>query len=159
MHYCGSEKQEGGFLIPSDKSDCYLCPNSFNVAMSNCAAVMEAAQKVLLDEQIHSSFALIRPPGHHASSESFGSYCLLNTVAITAYHTIITCKKRILIVDWDVHHGDGTQAIVESFSEDEFLKEQCHFVSIHRHDDGFWPKSGRIEEGGDSILNVPLATV
>mmetsp|Transcript_20658 Transcript_20658/g.31058 ORF Transcript_20658/g.31058 Transcript_20658/m.31058 type:complete len:278 (-) Transcript_20658:137-970(-) len=124
--------------------------------MKNCAAVIEAAEKVLLEDQIHSSFALIRPPGHHASSESFGSYCLLNTVAITAHHSIMTHKKKVLIMDWDVHHGDGTQAIVESFSEDEFLKEQCRFVSIHRHDDGFWPKSGRVEDGEDAILNIPL---
>jgi histone deacetylase 6 len=61
-----------------------------------------------------------------------------------------------MIVDWDVHHGDGTQAVVIG---DEVLRKGCTFVSIHRHDDSFWPKSGAVGEGGDtgaSIVNIPL---
>jgi hypothetical protein len=60
---------------------------------------------------------------------------------------------RILILDWDVHHGDGTQAVIEN---DPFLRTKCRFVSIHRHDVHFWPKSGTVEQGGDSVVNIPL---
>jgi histone deacetylase 6 len=60
---------------------------------------------------------------------------------------------RILILDWDVHHGDGTQVIIEN---DPLLRQKCQFVSIHRHDAHFWPKSGTVNQGGDSIVNIPL---
>jgi histone deacetylase 6 len=63
--------------------------------------------------------------------------------------------KRVLIVDWDVHHGDGTQAAVIG---DSTLRDGCCFVSIHRHDAEFWPKSGKVGEGGGGarVVNVPL---
>jgi acetoin utilization deacetylase AcuC-like enzyme len=147
---CGAARQhQGQFIIPSDKNDVYLCENSLQVALENCAGCIAAARQVL-DGKVDSAFALVRPPGHHASSESFGSYCLLNGVAVTAH---ALAGRRLLIVDWDVHHGDGTQAIMESSPD---LSQRCRFVSIHRHDEGFWPKSGKVEESGKAVLNIPL---
>jgi acetoin utilization deacetylase AcuC-like enzyme len=155
------------FVIPEGKSDVYLCKGSLAVALANCNACCHAAKELVRNpDSISSVFCLVRPPGHHASSEHFGSYCLINTVAVVAKSLLAETTKqeenpnvaptrKILIVDWDVHHGDGTQSLVEN---DPLLSESCKFVSIHRHDKDFWPKSGTVQDGNrKSIINIPLA--
>jgi acetoin utilization deacetylase AcuC-like enzyme len=166
---CGAARRRGversNFIIPEHKSDVYLCEKSLEVAVRNCAVCIAAAWQVL-NGHVASAFCLVRPPGHHASSESYGSYCLINAVAVTAKAVLAQVANdsnseatsddngdRILILDWDVHHGDGTQAVIES---DPLLRTKCRFVSIHRHDVHFWPKSGTVEQGGDSVVNIPL---
>ena len=163
---CGTERAAPGgaaegsveFIIPEGKTSVYLCARSLDVALTNCALAVEACRRVRAS---HSpAFALVRPPGHHASSETFGSYCLLNTVGVAAKAMLSggVCR-RVMIIDWDVHHGDGTQAAVLG---DETLRGGCTFVSIHRHDREFWPKSGCVGEGSSSgddravVVNVPL---
>jgi acetoin utilization deacetylase AcuC-like enzyme len=162
------EGENSNFIIPENKSNVYLCEKSLDVTLSNCAGCITAAWQVL-NGHVASGFCLVRPPGHHASSESFGSYCLINAVAVTAKAVLTKVGKdhnnktasddhgdRILILDWDVHHGDGTQAVIEN---DLLLKAKCRFVSIHRHDVHFWPKSGTVEQGGESAVNIPLTGI
>jgi acetoin utilization deacetylase AcuC-like enzyme len=151
------------FIIPEGKSDVYLCDKSYQVALENCSLCTEAATRLLSREDedlppVVGGFALVRPPGHHAYSEHFGSYCLINTVAVVCKMLLARKDgpKRILIVDWDVHHGDGTQALVEG---DSCLSNQVMFVSIHRHDKEFWPKSGAVDEGGKAVVNIPLTGI
>ena len=158
------------FVIPQGKTSVYLCARSLEVALENCALCVEAARRVCTTRAAQPAFALVRPPGHHASSESFGSYCLLNTVAVAARALLsggggesgvksggeggekvdgggaAPLARRVLVIDWDVHHGDGTQAAVIG---DPTLRAGCTFVSIHRHDESFWPKSGAVGEGSN----------
>lgn len=78
--------------------------------------------------------AIIRPPGHHAMKAEYNGYCFFNNVAIAVQHALDKCgMKKILIVDWDVHHGQGTQRMF--YNDPRVL-----FFSIHRYENGtFWP--------------------
>lgn len=155
MQMVETAKPEQQFMIPEGKAGAvYLCEGSLEAALHGCQVCVQVSQQVW-QGGVPGAFSLIRPPGHHAASEHFGSYCLLNNIAITA-QTLLEIPdgpNRILVVDWDVHHGDGTQAIMEQV---EVLREQCAFVSIHRHDKDFWPATGGVEEGGSNVVNVPL---
>ncbi len=138
----------GGFL----DGDTPACARSFEAAMHAAGAVVEAAD-ALAQSKAGAAFALVRPPGHHARPASGMGFCLINNVAVGAAHLL---KKhdmeRVLIVDFDVHHGNGTQEI---FYEDPAV----FFLSMHRYP--FYPGTGGEDEvgkgdGRGKTLNVPV---
>jgi acetoin utilization deacetylase AcuC-like enzyme len=93
------------------------------------------------------AFAAARPPGHHALAGKGMGFCLLNNVVIGARHAQRAGRERVLIVDWDVHHGNGTQALME---RDATLR----YVSLHQHP--WYPGTGMAEERGvGNVFNVP----
>ncbi|HXG44610.1 MAG TPA: histone deacetylase [Gemmatimonadales bacterium] len=93
------------------------------------------------------AFAAIRPPGHHALAQRAMGFCLVNNVVVGARAAQRQGRRRVLIVDWDVHHGNGTQALVQ---HDETIR----FVSLHQHP--WYPGTGMAEERGvGNIFNVP----
>ena len=93
------------------------------------------------------AFAAARPPGHHALAGKGMGFCLLNNVVIAARHAQRAGRERVLIVDWDVHHGNGTQALME---RDAALR----YVSLHQHP--WYPGTGMAEERGvGNVFNVP----
>ncbi len=115
-------------------------------------AVSDAVKRIDRGEN-QTAFCLVRPPGHHASSDRVAGFCLFNNVAIGArVATKLLGYDRVLIVDWDVHHGDGTQAI---FLEDPSVG----YFSIHR--DSFYPFTGSSSETGNgagrgTTQNLPI---
>uniref|UniRef100_G3VDB1 Protein deacetylase HDAC6 n=1 Tax=Sarcophilus harrisii TaxID=9305 RepID=G3VDB1_SARHA len=111
----------------------YLHPNSFPCALLATGALLRLVD-ALMGGDIRNGLALVRPPGHHAQRDSMNGYCMFNNVAIAARYAQ---KKhhvpRVLIVDWDVHHGQGTQFI---FEQDPSVL----YFSVHRYEQGrFWP--------------------
>jgi acetoin utilization deacetylase AcuC-like enzyme len=112
-----------------------------------------AAVNAVLDSYAQRGFVLARPPGHHATPSRGMGFCLFNTIAIAAAHTLARGLERVLIVDWDVHHGNGTQDAF--FETDEVL-----FCSVHQWP--LYPGTGDASERGIGrgtgyTINVPLA--
>jgi len=134
------------------ETDTVVSLQSFEVACYAAGCAIEAVNQVV-GGQAQRAFCAIRPPGHHALATQAMGFCLLNHVAIAARHAVVEHQlNRVLIVDWDVHHGNGTQDI---FYEDG----QVHFFSAHRAP--FYPGTGAAEEtgagkGAGTIWNLPL---
>jgi len=132
--------------------DTVVSERSFEAATLAAGAVCGAVERVTAGED-RSALCLVRPPGHHALPTGAMGFCLLGNVAIGARHALAACRlDRVLIVDWDVHHGNGTQAM---FWEDE----QVACFSIHRWP--FYPGTGDASETGTGkglgyTVNLPI---
>jgi acetoin utilization deacetylase AcuC-like enzyme len=120
--------------------DTVCTPTSYEAALLAAGAAIQAVER--------GGFALARPPGHHALPDRAMGFCLFNNVAIaTRYAQRELRLERVAILDWDVHHGNGTQAM--------FLNDpSVLFVSIQQWP--FWPGTGGPGDGNDSTINVPL---
>ncbi|KRZ38840.1 Histone deacetylase 10, partial [Trichinella pseudospiralis] len=135
----------------------YACQHSFTAARLAVGSLLNATEAVLMKRCVN-AIALVRPPGHHAMLDAANGFCLFNNVGIAAAHALNAFRlDRILIVDWDVHYGQGIQQ--------KFIhSKQILCVSIHRHEFGsFWPhmpESDWSNIGQDDGLgfnvNVPL---
>ncbi|MGH0132757.1 UNVERIFIED_CONTAM: hypothetical protein FKN15_049960 [Acipenser sinensis] len=128
--------------------------HSSSTARMAVGCVIELASKVA-SRELKNGFAVVRPPGHHAEESTAMGFCFFNSVAITAkYLRQKLNMSKILIVDWDVHHGNGTQQAF--FSDPNVL-----YMSLHRYDEGnFFPGSGAPDECGSHLgegYNVNIA--
>lgn len=138
------------FLDPDTKTS----PGSYNAAMLAAGGMCEAISLVVRGE-LDNAFALVRPPGHHAEKDRAMGFCLFNNVAIGArYAQDVLNLEKILIVDWDLHHGNGTQ---HSFENDStVLYFSCHQYPYYPGSGGHGEKG--IGEGKGFTVNVPLST-
>jgi acetoin utilization deacetylase AcuC-like enzyme len=133
--------------------DTSTCAKSYETALLAAGGLLELI-KVVIQGKFNNGFALVRPPGHHAERTRAMGFCLFNNVAIGAQYALKNFSlQRILIVDWDVHHGNGTQ---NSFYEDP----RVLYFSTHRY--GFYPGTGAATEVGNGKgegfnVNVPLS--
>ena len=144
-----AEDLGGGWLDP----DTYLVPGSMTAARLAAGATVQAARAIATGEA-SIAFAVVRPPGHHAAAARGTGFCLLNNIAVAvAALRADGSATRIAIVDWDVHHGDGTQAIFDA--DPDLLYASTHQAR-------FYPGTGRPDERGSgdalgTMLNRPLA--
>jgi acetoin utilization deacetylase AcuC-like enzyme len=142
--------RRGGGLL--DWGDTPVCPASYDVALLAAGGLLAAVDAVVA-KKVDNAFCLVRPPGHHARPGGGMGFCVFNNIAIAARHVQKRHSlKRILIADWDVHHGNGTQ---EAFNEDPTVS----IVGIHRFP--FYPGTGSADEtgkgaGAGSALNLPM---
>ncbi|HVR76566.1 MAG TPA: histone deacetylase [Planctomycetota bacterium] len=133
--------------------DTIYSPRTSRAAFAAAGCVLDAADACRRgDEGITAAFCLVRPPGHHATPDRAMGFCFLNNVAMAARHLQSAGLERILIVDWDVHHGNGTQDI---FYEDPSV----FYYSLHLHP--HYPGTGMESETGagaglGTTLNRPL---
>jgi acetoin utilization deacetylase AcuC-like enzyme len=132
-------------------ADTYFSPGSREAAWLAAGGTVDMA-RALLDGTCRRGFALVRPPGHHAEPGSAMGFCLLNNVALGAAAALAEGARRVAIVDFDVHHGNGTQAAFEA-------DPRVLFVSLHQQP--LYPGTGSLQErgrgeGSGTVINVPL---
>ena len=135
-----------------DTGDTPVCADSFGIALLSAGGALTAASSVMKGE-IDSAFAALRPPGHHAERSRGMGFCIFNNAAITAQALLDDHGlERIAIVDWDVHHGNGTQNI---------FYESGKIFYFSTHQSPYYPGTGSEDEKGSgegegTTLNVPL---
>jgi acetoin utilization deacetylase AcuC-like enzyme len=135
----------GGRLDP----DTVVSEGSWDAARAGVGAVLDGVDTAVRGP-VSRAFCGVRPPGHHATQDRAMGFCLFSNVAIGARYARQRHQlDRVLIVDWDVHHGNGTQAVVES-------DRNIHFVSMHQWP--WYPGTGPADDRGphDNVWNVPL---
>lgn len=134
-------------------ADTGICPESYQIALLATGGALAAADAVM-DNKINNAFCAVRPPGHHAEKDRARGFCIFNNIAITTRYLQQKYQlEKVLIIDWDVHHGNGTQ---NSFYDDPTV----FYFSIHQWP--HYPGSGlQMEKGignGEGFtLNVPLS--
>ncbi|GIX43472.1 MAG: histone deacetylase [Leptospiraceae bacterium] len=140
--------QKGGGYLDGDTP---ISKYSYEAAKLAAGSGLEAIDEIQ-NGNIESAILLVRPPGHHSLKSRGMGFCLFNNIAIAARYALQKGFKKIAILDWDVHHGNGTQ--------DEFYKDKnVLFISIHQFP--FYPGTGAIDEIGEGegkgyTLNVPM---
>ncbi|MBC7541385.1 MAG: histone deacetylase [Candidatus Sericytochromatia bacterium] len=140
---------EGGGLL--DDGDTIVSTASAEVAMLAAGGGVAAVEQVM-SGTLDRAFALVRPPGHHAMPDRAMGFCLFNNVALMAERARQLGARRVMILDWDVHHANGTQAA--------FADRDDVFV-LSWHQSGLWPYSGAVSEEGTgagtgTTLNLPM---
>ncbi len=137
-----------GYLDP----DTYVSHRSFDAALMAAGGVVRMVEAVMAGE-IANGFALVRPPGHHATATRAMGFCLFNNVAVAARAALARrMAKRIFIADFDVHHGNGTQ---DAFADDPAVFYFSTHQYPHYPGTGPWNDTGR-DAGEGTVLNVPL---
>ena len=132
-----------------DYAPTYITPSSFDDALLAAGGVISCVGAVI-NGQAKNGFAIVRPPGHHAEPDRAMGFCIFNNVAIGARYAIERGLERVMVIDYDAHHGNGTQA---AFLSDE----RVAFLSTHQW--GIYPGTGWIEDAPHAkkrIVNVPL---
>jgi len=140
-----NEPAEGHFSIDPDT---LLNHGSINAALRASGAVCFAVDQILADKALR-AFCAVRPPGHHSEPQQAMGFCLLNHIAIGALQALAHADiERVAIIDFDVHHGNGTQAVFE---------QNPDVMYVSSHQSPLYPGTGHIEETGvGNILNLPL---
>lgn len=138
----------GGYL----DADTPVSPESFDVARRAVGGALEAVDAVLRGDA-PVALALLRPPGHHACPDRGMGFCLFNNAALAARHALEEhARRRVMILDWDVHHGNGTQEVF-------YRDPRVVFCSLHQ--ENWYPGTGALEEMGEgpgegTTVNIPL---
>jgi acetoin utilization deacetylase AcuC-like enzyme len=134
--------------------DCGICPESYDIARLAAGGVMAAVDAVMAGE-VDNAFCAVRPPGHHAERDRAMGFCFFNNVALGAVYLLENFGlDRVAIVDWDVHHGNGTQHLFEA-------DPRVFYVSLHEDPQYCYPGTGYRRETGKGpgqgfTLNLPF---
>jgi|UniRef100_A0A7C3UW29 acetoin utilization deacetylase AcuC-like enzyme len=134
--------------------DCGICPESYEVALLAVGGVFAAIENVM-NGLVQNAFCAVRPPGHHAERNKAMGFCFFNNIALGAVYLLENFGlERVAIVDWDVHHGNGTQHLFES-------DPRVFYLSLHEDPYSCYPGTGLAQEQGKGkglgfTLNLPL---
>ena len=137
-----------------DTADCPICPRTYEIALLAAGGAL-AGVDAIMQGRVANAFCALRPPGHHAERSSAMGFCFFGNVALAADYTIARHDvQRVAIVDFDVHHGNGTQHLLEERSD-------VLFISLHEHPDYLYPGTGFAEETGIGegegfTINLPI---
>lgn len=137
--------ERGGGLLDADT---VVSEGSWDAALAAAGCVLDGVERALQGDGAR-AFCAVRPPGHHALADRGMGFCLFGNVAVAAHHALRLGAGRVLVVDWDVHHGNGTQALVER-------EPGIRFVSLHQWP--WYPGTGARADRGPlgTVWNVPM---
>jgi acetoin utilization deacetylase AcuC-like enzyme len=144
------EKGYSIFGVP----DCGISPESYDIALLAVGGVLAAVENVM-SGAVQNAFCAVRPPGHHAEHSKAMGFCFFNNIALGAIYLLENFGlERVAIVDWDVHHGNGTQHLLES-------DPRVFYLSLHEDPFSCYPGTGRSTERGKGrgegfTLNLPM---
>lgn len=125
----------------------YAADSTREIARLVVGGCLTLAERIL-EGDYRRGLALVRPPGHHAESELLEGYCFYSNLGLTAMHLHALGVNRVLALDWDVHHGNGTQSLLGTHP-------WARFIDLHQHP--LYPGTGTMEERGQgSVFNLPL---
>ena len=136
--------------IISLDQDTFMSPGTLNAAKRGVGAITAAIDYVI-SQKIENAFCAVRPPGHHAEKDTAMGFCFLNSVGIGAIYALSQESiGKVAVVDFDIHHGNGTQDFL-------LTRPNCLFISIHQK--MLFPNTGHEKETGvkDNILNIPVS--
>lgn len=144
------DEEEDDELVVIDP-DTAVGPGTVRAASLAAGAAVEAVERVMPpDAPVRRALVLCRPPGHHAMADRAMGYCFFNTAAVAAVAAREVCgAERVLVVDWDVHPGNGTEAL---------LSGRPGFLLFDVHEAGQWPGTGDHDAPDGSVLNAPIPT-
>ena len=146
--------------LEHEKRSIYHNQATLEAALLAAGSVLTMAE-LIVQGRLRNGFAAVRPPGHHAECNAAFGFCFLNNVALAAQHVRLTCNvRRVAILDWDIHHGNGTQHMF--YSDPSVL-----YISLHRHEHGlFFPQSAEgdvtsigQDAGKGRNVNIPFSDV
>jgi acetoin utilization deacetylase AcuC-like enzyme len=147
ISYIEKVAADGGGALDNDT---VASTGSWAAATAGAGCVLDAVDRAMTGSNLR-SFCAVRPPGHHALRSRAMGFCLFGNVALAAAYARSKHRAdRVLVVDWDVHHGNGTQALVED-------EPNIHFVSMHQWP--WYPGTGAADDRGprNSVWNIPMA--
>jgi acetoin utilization deacetylase AcuC-like enzyme len=149
-HYLQQIRALAGATVALDP-DTTMSPGSYDAAMLAAGAAVGAVEEVW-SGRVQNAFALVRPPGHHAEAQGAMGFCLLNNAAIAAEAARRLGAERVMVLDWDVHHGNGTQHVFEQ-------RRDVLYLSSHQYP--YYPGTGASHEvgtgaGAGYTVNCPL---
>lgn len=126
-----------------DSEDNQMCPDTYEVAQLAVGGILKTVRK-MMDGEIDNAFCAVRPPGHHAESDQAMGFCYFNNVAIAARYLQHQWRvQRVAVIDFDVHHGNGTQHIFEK-------DRSVFYYSVHQHPSFAYPGTGREFDEGEA---------
>jgi len=148
----GEAYASGGRITRRFATDTYVSAKSYEAAIRAAGAGLTAIDAIMSGE-VDNAYCLVRPPGHHAVAESAMGFCLFNNVAVAAHYALDRYNlERVMIMDFDVHHGNGTQ---------EMFYDDPRVLYFSTHQAPFYPGTGLADERGEgeaegTTINVPL---
>ena len=131
--------------------DTHLTQYSYQEIIKSNALIIDALDKIQ-SKYIQYAYCLVRPPSHHSSCDHHSGFCLVNNTYLAAEQGVNLMKGKVLILDWDLHHGDGTESLVN-----EKKNENIHFISIHCYAKDFYPGTGSSTNNCRRIKNYPMS--
>ncbi len=130
--------------------DTHLTEFTLGEIIKSNALIIKALNDIIT-KNIKYGYCIVRPPSHHASQDHYSGFCMINNTYLAAEYAEKNLNGKVLIIDWDLHHGDGTEKLVRTRNN-----QNIHFISIHCFAKGFYPGTGNGKNDTDRIKNYPM---